>query len=129
MNLLLDAHTLIWAVDDPSKLGRLATDGLEDTGNDLLLSAGTIWEIAIKVGLKKLSLSHPFRQWMSQAVADIGLRVLPITVDVADAQIALPKMQVWAPFTPPGTLLARFVSISALTACWLGIRSSSAVQA
>ena len=91
MNLLLDAQTLIWAVDDPSKLGRLATDGLEDTGNDLLLSAGTIWEIAIKVGLKKLSLSHPFRQWMSQAVADIGLRVLPITVDVADAQIALPN--------------------------------------
>ncbi len=91
MNLLLDAHALIWAVDDPSKLGRQAATGLEDPGNDLLLGAGTIWEIAIKVGLRKLTLSQPFRQWMAQALADLGLSVLPITVEAADTQIALPS--------------------------------------
>lgn len=91
MNLLLDAHTLIWAVDNPVKLGRQAAIRLEDSGNELLLSAGTVWEIAIKVGLKKLTLSQPFRQWMTQAVADLGVKVLPITVEAADAQIALPS--------------------------------------
>ena len=91
MNLLLDAHTLIWAVDDPSKLGSQARHALESSENSLLLSTGTIWEVAIKVGLKKLALSQPFRQWMTQAIADLGLSVLPITVENADAQIVLPN--------------------------------------
>jgi PIN domain nuclease of toxin-antitoxin system len=91
VNLLLDSHTLLWAVDNPAKLGRQAASNLEDPDNSLLVSAGTIWEIAIKVGLGKLKISRPFRPWMTQAIADLGLTVLPITVEAADAQIALPN--------------------------------------
>jgi PIN domain nuclease of toxin-antitoxin system len=57
VRLLLDAHTLIGAVDNPAKLGPAATAVLQDSANDLLLSAGRIWEISIKAGLGKLSLS------------------------------------------------------------------------
>ncbi len=91
MKLLLDAHTLIWAVDGPAKLSSQAVTALQDPANDLLLSAGTIWEIAIKVGLGKLALSLPYRQWVSQAMADLGVTVLPITVEYADVQAGLPK--------------------------------------
>jgi PIN domain nuclease of toxin-antitoxin system len=91
VKLLLDAHTLIWAVDDPVKLGSGAVASLEDPANDLLLSAGTIWEIAIKVGLGKLSVSMPYREWINQAMLELGLAVLPITIDHADAQIDLPR--------------------------------------
>jgi PIN domain nuclease of toxin-antitoxin system len=91
VKLLLDTHTLIWAVDDPSKLGPQAVTALQDSANDLLLSAATIWEIAIKVGLGKLSLSMPYRQWMTQAITDLGMSVLPITVEYADVQGNLPK--------------------------------------
>ena len=91
MKLLVDAHTLIWAVDDPSKLGPQAVTALQDPANDLLLSAGTIWEIAIKVGLKKLSLSMPYKQWVTKAMADLGMTVLPITVEYADVQAGLPN--------------------------------------
>jgi len=91
VKLLLDTHTLIWAVDDPSKLGPQAVTALQDPANDLLLSAATIWEIAIKVGLGKLSLSVPYRQWMNQAITDLGMTVLPITVEYADVQVNLPK--------------------------------------
>jgi len=91
VKLLLDTHTLIWAVDDPSKLGPQAVTALQDPANDLLLSAATIWEIAIKVGLNKLSLSMPYRQWMNQAITDLGMTVLPITVEYADVQVNLPK--------------------------------------
>jgi PIN domain nuclease of toxin-antitoxin system len=91
VKLLLDTHTLIWAVDDPSKLGPQAVTALQDPADDLLLSAATIWEIAIKVGLGKLSLSMPYRQWMNQAITDLGMTVLPITVDYADVQVNLPK--------------------------------------
>ena len=75
----------------PIELSRAALTALQDPGNDLLLSAGTIWEIAIKVGLGKLSLSMPFRDWMSQAITDLGMTVLPITVEYADVQGNLPK--------------------------------------
>ncbi|MEI8368952.1 MAG: hypothetical protein WCJ31_11025 [Planctomycetia bacterium] len=59
MRHLLDAHSLIWALDDPRKLGPRAIAILEDPDNGLVISAGTIWELSIKVGLGKLSLSLP----------------------------------------------------------------------
>jgi PIN domain nuclease of toxin-antitoxin system len=88
---LIDAHTLIWAVDDPSRLGSQAAVELRNLSNQPLLSAGTLWEIAIKVGLGKLTLSLPYRQWMAKAIADLGLSILPITVDYADVQAGLPQ--------------------------------------
>jgi len=81
---------LIWAIDDPTKLSPAATTALQDPDNELLLSAGSIWEIAIKVGLEKLTLKDPFRVWMNQAIADLDLTILPITVNYADAQATLP---------------------------------------
>lgn len=90
MRLLLDAHILIWAVDDPAKLSNPAVASLQDPTNDLLLSAGTIWELGIKVGLGKLAVSRPFRPWMEQAIADLAAAVLPITVEYADVQAGLP---------------------------------------
>ena len=63
---------------------------MRDPANALLVGAGTIWEISIKVGLKKLTLSMPYRQWISKAIADLGLTLLPITVEYADVQAGLP---------------------------------------
>lgn len=90
MRLLLDTHTLIWAVDQPSVLSPRAKAALEDPASELVLSAATIWEIAIKVGLKKLTLSFPYRQWMAQAINDLNVTVLPVTVEYADIQVGLP---------------------------------------
>ena len=89
MRHLLDAHALIWALDDPDKLGRRARIALEDPANELVISVGTIWELSIKTGLKKLSLSLPYRQWMERALADLGLVVSSITLDFTERQIAL----------------------------------------
>lgn len=90
MRHLLDAHSLIWALDDPSKLGAAATAVLRAPENELLLSAGTMWELSIKCGLTRLKLSLPFRQWMQKAITDLDLRVLPITLDHAEWQAGLP---------------------------------------
>jgi PIN domain nuclease of toxin-antitoxin system len=90
VKILVDAHALIWAVDDPSKLGLQAARVLQDGTNDLFLGAGTIWEISIKVRLAKLSLSLPYQQWMNRAITDLGIRIVPITVAYANAQANLP---------------------------------------
>lgn len=90
MRLLLDSHTLIWAVDDPAKLGAQAQGLIQDPSHDRLMSAATLWEIAIKFGLGKLPLSLPYRQWMDRAIDDLGLVILPITLDHAERQAGLP---------------------------------------
>lgn len=90
MKLLLDTHALIWAVDDPAKLGPVAAKAISDPANQLLLSAASIWELSIKVSLGKLSLSLAFREWMDRAIADLGVALLPINVEYADAAAHLP---------------------------------------
>ena len=90
MRLLLDTHTVIWATDEPTRLRGTAVAAIKDPSNDRLISAATIWEIAIKVGLKKLTISLPFRQWMHQAIGDLVLSLLPITVEYVDSQLGLP---------------------------------------
>ena len=91
MRLLLDTHALIWYVDQDHLLSASAHAAITDPANELLLSAGTIWEIGIKVGLNKLSLSMPYREWMNKAIGDLGLTLLPITVEYADVQAGLPR--------------------------------------
>ena len=90
MKALIDAHTLLWAVDAPSKLGPSALIILQDPANERFLSMGTVWELAIKIGLGKLTISRPYRPWIEQAITDLGLFILPITVPHADAQANLP---------------------------------------
>ena len=53
MRLLLDTHTLFWSVETPSKLSAAAMAAIQDPANDRILSAATIWELAIKVGQKE----------------------------------------------------------------------------
>jgi PIN domain nuclease of toxin-antitoxin system len=87
----LDSHVLIWAADDPDRLSPLARTTLQDPSHALLVSAATVWELAIKVGLRKLILSHPYRAWMEQALADLTATLLPITVESADMMATLPQ--------------------------------------
>lgn len=91
MRLLLDTHVLIWAMDDPTKLSTPAATALQDPTSDLLLSAATVWELAIKIGQGKLTLGLPYRQWMNKAIVDLDLTILPVTVEYADRQAGLPS--------------------------------------
>lgn len=90
MRFLLDTQALIYYVDQDHLLGPAAHAAITEPNNDLLLSAASIWEIAIKVGIGKLKLGLPFKPWMAKAISDLGLATLPITVDYADAQAQSP---------------------------------------
>jgi len=90
VRLLLDTHTLFRSADDPSKVSAAAMAAMADPANDRLLSAATVWELAIKVGQGKIRLSMPYRVWMDTAIADLKLTILPITVGYAERQSTLP---------------------------------------
>src|SRR5258708_15420882 len=48
MRLLLDTHLLLWAAVQPQRLSAAARGLMDDADNELLFSAASIWEVAIK---------------------------------------------------------------------------------
>ena len=56
MNLLLDTHTFLWAIDNNSTLSSEARDAIVDGNNIVFVSAATAWEISIKKAIGKLTI-------------------------------------------------------------------------
>jgi PIN domain nuclease of toxin-antitoxin system len=48
VRLLLDTHIAIWAILDSPRLPARARELIEDPRNEIIISAATIWEIAMK---------------------------------------------------------------------------------
>lgn len=90
MKLLLDTHALIWSVDDPAKLSVAAAAAVNDPSNDRMMSAATIWELAIKAGMGKITLLPSYWPWMEKAIRVLGLGIIPVTVEYAERQVVLP---------------------------------------
>ena len=53
MKLLLDTHIVLWAAGQPDKLSEQAHRLLKTPENSLFFSAASIWEIVIKLGIKR----------------------------------------------------------------------------
>jgi PIN domain nuclease of toxin-antitoxin system len=90
LRLLLDSHVLVWWMDQHDRLNARAFSAIEDRSNQILVSAATIWELGIKVGLGKLDLRTPIGVWTAAALADLDAEVLPITPDYVEALVSLP---------------------------------------
>ena len=56
MKVLLDTHALIWALEGNPRLSRTARAVLEDAAHEVLVSAVSAWEIAIKTALGRLKV-------------------------------------------------------------------------
>ena len=65
MRLLLDTHAALWALFDPERLSRAASDALTENTSDIRVSVVSAWEIAIKQGLGKLALPAPLIEGMN----------------------------------------------------------------
>lgn len=100
MKLLLDTHTFLWHAEGDSRMSAAAIALLIDPANELFLSMASVWEIAIKAGLKKLTLSVPYAAFMTRAITGYGLTLLPMTFDdcAAYEQLPFPDKQHRDPF-------------------------------
>ena len=56
MNLLLDTHIFLWAVDNHPDLSPVARKTIVDGNNIVYVSAATAWEISIKKRIGKLKV-------------------------------------------------------------------------
>ena len=79
MKLLLDTHTFLWFLDDSPQLSQKGKALLE-ADNELLLSIASLWEIAIKLRLGKLTVAVPIEVLMTQQLTQNDIALLPITV-------------------------------------------------
>ena len=86
MILLLDAHVVLWALDDPNRLDASARDSIVDPSNAVVVSAATIWELEIKAAKGLIRVPSD----LLSSVEDLPADVLPITGADARAAARLP---------------------------------------
>lgn len=87
MILLLDAHAVLWGLSDSRELRAETRSALEDPGNEVLVSAGTVWEIEIKRVAGRLEAPDD----LLQAIEATGFNTLPITAADAERAARLPR--------------------------------------
>ena len=58
MKYLLDTHTFLWYLLKPEKLSSKVLDIINNEDTDIYVSTTSVWEIAIKVQINKLSLGN-----------------------------------------------------------------------
>jgi len=90
MTVLLDAHAFLWFITGNPNLSNTARALIEEQTEKKLVSIATLWEIAIKHSLGRLTINPPFAQVIPQQLSRNGFDVLGISLGHLDALLALP---------------------------------------
>ena len=88
MKYLLDTHMFIWSIQGSSKLKTDTRNIIRDKSNLVFLSIVSVWEIAIKVMLKKLRLDIP----VTKIFENLEFELLPIKLDHVLVLLKLPPI-------------------------------------
>ncbi len=91
MKLLLDTHLLLWAAGEPKRLSSVARRLIADEENELLFSAASLWEVAIKRGLGRSDFQVDPRV-LRRRLLDNGYSELPIVSGHLVAIDSLPSI-------------------------------------
>lgn len=91
MKVLLDSHLLLWVAGSPDRLSEAALAVLQDEENQLMFSAASLWEIAIKRGLGRSDFDVDARL-LRRGLLDSGYSELPVTSEHAVAIDNLPPI-------------------------------------
>jgi PIN domain nuclease of toxin-antitoxin system len=91
VKLLLDTHLLLWAAGEPQRLSKQARTLIDNPDNELLFSAASLWEVAIKRGLGRDDFKVDARL-LRRGLLDNGYSELPIISDHVVATESLPPI-------------------------------------
>jgi len=83
MKLLLDTHTLLWAMLGDAKLSHNARIAVSDAANEVFVSVVCIWEIATKVRIGKMPIPGNLLADPVLALSNLGFRDLPMNLSHA----------------------------------------------
>lgn len=88
---LVDTHVWLWFAESPDRLPSEVRQALLDPGNEAWISVASIWEIAIKTALGRLTLSGTVDQFVAAYGPSAGFALLPIEAHHAVAVAELPQ--------------------------------------
>ena len=79
--ILLDTHTWLWWLHDPTQISLPAQNVIEEAEkkNEILISSISVWEIAVKHSLNKLELPFPINEWFELAQQQPGMTIEPLS--------------------------------------------------
>jgi PIN domain nuclease of toxin-antitoxin system len=86
VRLLIDTHVLLWADQRPRRIAPTLRAAMRDEANEIVISAATIWEIAVKRAIGKLRFDRP----IVAAVLALGFEILPVAGAHAEHAGGLP---------------------------------------
>jgi PIN domain nuclease of toxin-antitoxin system len=90
LRVLLYTHAFLWWIGDDPRLSERAREVLSDGDNDLVFSAASGWEIAIKARLGRLHVSGDLNTYLVRQLTENYTSVLPVHLSHALRVHALP---------------------------------------
>jgi PIN domain nuclease of toxin-antitoxin system len=78
LKILLDTHCWLWWLSEPQKLTSSMQQAIANPENELFLSVASIWEIAIKVAMGKLTIPQPLPKLVAEQLSIDGIKTLDI---------------------------------------------------
>ncbi|MBP2160617.1 MULTISPECIES: type II toxin-antitoxin system VapC family toxin [Asticcacaulis] len=91
MKFLLDTHILLWLSTSSHRIPEETRQLLAHSDNELVFSAASIWEVAIKAGMGRDDFKVDPR-WLRRSYLDNGYIELPILGEHAVAVVGLPPL-------------------------------------
>jgi len=90
LKLLLDTHTLLWAIGKSDELSEKVIHVLKDANNEIMVSAVSLWEIALKHSLGKLIISFDPKN-IPDYCKTMGFELIPLEALTALNSLQLPQ--------------------------------------
>ena len=98
MKYLLDTHTLIWSIIEPTKLSAKVRQIIEDPEQHIMVSVLSFWEISLKFALKKLELMHIQPGDFTAICEEMNIETLPLDAEQCATYHKLTKFYHKDPF-------------------------------
>jgi PIN domain nuclease of toxin-antitoxin system len=80
LRLLLDTHALLWSASGVERLSRKAKEAISSYGNEVFVSAASVWEISTKFRIGKLPEADPLVYEFEESLLKLGFQGLPISL-------------------------------------------------
>ena len=90
MRLLVDTHAFLWFAAGDPRLTSRARRRIEDAANDRFLSVASVWEMAIKLSLGKLTLAISLDTLIEEGAVNNGFSLVDVRREHAVAVTHLP---------------------------------------
>jgi PIN domain nuclease of toxin-antitoxin system len=92
LRLLLDTHVFLWWLGEDPRLTKRMRTAIAEPTTEVLVSAASVWEIAIKVSMGKLRIDGIDLSRADDLAPAAGFRELAISARHAAAAGALPRL-------------------------------------